>query len=89
MPAPNRPVHVLGASHRRPFMSPSSAALVVCPMTRRSRPLTDCAACPLCQGMLVGPDPYVLCAAPARGAGRPHSAHRSLVFEEDWPDELG
>jgi hypothetical protein len=39
--------------------------------------------------MLVGPDLYVLCAAPARNAGRPHGAHRSLVFEENWPDEAG
>jgi hypothetical protein len=37
--------------------------------------------------MLVGPDPYVLCAAPARTAGRPRGAHRSLVFDEDWPEE--
>jgi len=89
MAAPNRPVHVLGASHRAPIHVAVISAMVVCPLTRRARSVTDCAACPLCQGMLVGPDPYVLCAAPARSAGRRHRAHRALVFEEDWPDEPG
>jgi hypothetical protein len=48
-----------------------------------------CSACAYFQGMLVGPDPCVLCAAPARRPPRPLAGRGrpSLIFEQDWPDD--
>jgi hypothetical protein len=88
MAVPAGPVNVLRAAHRAPIHVAVIRAMVVCPLTRRPRSLTDCAACPLCQGMLIGPDPCMLCAAPARSAGRRHRGHAHWSSRRTGPTNL-
>ena len=54
----------LGVGHRAPTQLAIAPSGVVCSVTRRLQPMLRCSACAYFQGMLVGPDPCVLCAAP-------------------------
>lgn len=79
----------LGMGHRTPAHLAIAPSGVVCALTRRLQPMLRCSACAYFQGMLVGPDPCVLCAAPARRPPRRLPSHRrpSLIFDQDWPDD--
>lgn len=80
---------LLGMGHRPPDRLAVVASDVICAITRRRQPMLRCSSCAHFQGMLVGPDPCVLCAAPTRGAARrtPRRRRSSLIFDEDWPDD--
>ncbi|HSI99247.1 MAG TPA: hypothetical protein VLA59_02555 [Patescibacteria group bacterium] len=79
----------LGVGHRAPFHLAIAATGVVCAMTRRLQPMLRCSSCTYFQGMLVGPDPCVLCAAPTSQPPRrvPRRGRPSLIFDQDWPDD--
>jgi hypothetical protein len=79
----------LGVRHRPPHLLPIVAADVICAITRRSQPMLRCSSCTHFQGMLVGPDPCVLCAAPTRPPRRRtrRRDRSSLFFDQDWPDD--
>ncbi|MGZ8474913.1 MAG: hypothetical protein ACXWWQ_01625 [Candidatus Limnocylindria bacterium] len=79
----------LGVGHRPPDRLAIVAAHVACPLTRRSQPMLRCSSCPHFEGMLVGPDLCVLCAAPARRAvwRTPRRRRTGLIFDQDWPDD--
>jgi hypothetical protein len=79
----------LGVGHRAPAHLAIVASGVTCAITGRPQPMLRCSSCAYFQGMLVGPDPCVLCAAPARGLGRRLRARsrRPLIFDQDWPDD--
>jgi hypothetical protein len=79
----------LGMGHRAPTHLAIAASGIVCAVTRRPQPMLRCSACAYFQGMLVGPDPCVLCAAPIHRPGRRAQRTRrsSLIFDQDWPDD--
>jgi hypothetical protein len=79
----------LGVGHRAPTQLAIAPSGVVCSVTRRLQPMLRCSACAYFQGMLVGPDPCVLCAAPIHRPGRRGQRPRrsSLIFDQDWPDD--
>lgn len=79
----------LGMGHRAPHHLPIGASGIVCAVTQRVHPMLRCAACAYFQGMLVGPDPCVLCAAPLRQSPRRGRRRRrsTLIFDQDWPEE--
>lgn len=79
----------LVVGHRPPGHIATVTSDVVCAITRRPQPMLRCSSCAYFQGMLVGPDPCVLCAAPSRGAARgtPRRRRSALIFDEDWPDD--
>lgn len=79
----------LDAGHRAPLHLAIVASGVTCAITGRPQPMLRCSSCAYFQGMLVGTDPCVLCAAPAprRGRRTPRRRRSSLIFDEDWPDE--
>jgi hypothetical protein len=60
----------LGVGHRPPDHLAIVASEVVCAITRRPQPMLRCSTCAYFQGMLVGPEPCVLCAAP-RAVSKP------------------
>jgi hypothetical protein len=79
----------LGMGHRAPSHLAIVASGVRCSITGRPQPMLRCSSCAYFQGMLVGPDPCVLCAAPAARRIRrtPRRRRSSLIFDQDWPDE--
>jgi hypothetical protein len=79
----------LGMGHRAPTHLAIAASGIVCAVTQRPQPMLRCSACAYFQGMLVGPDPCVLCAAPIHRPGRRAQRTRrsSLIFDQDWPDD--
>ena len=78
----------LGVGHRAPFHLAIVATSLICPITRRPQPMLRCSSCSYFQGMLVGPDPCVLCAAPTRpGRRQPPRRRSTLIFDQDWPDD--
>lgn len=79
----------LGVGHRPPGHLAIATSDVICLVTRSPQPMLRCSSCAYFQGMLVGPDPCVLCAAPTRGAARaaPRHGRSVLVFDEDCPDD--
>jgi hypothetical protein len=80
---------VLGAQHRRPIRVPIDRHEVTCPLTQRRQATHVCARCPFLQGSLEGPEPALLCGAPARRPRRRRPRRGRLVFDTDWPDEPG
>ena len=78
-----------GVGHRAPSKLAIDLSGVVCALTRRPQPMLRCSACGYFQGMLIGPDPCVLCAAPIHRPGRRalRSRRSSLAFDQDWPDD--
>jgi hypothetical protein len=81
---------VLGAQHRRPLRVPIDDQAVICPLTRREQAVLACVRCPYLQGSLEGPEPALLCAAPARRPRRGRLPRgRRLYFDRDWPEEPG
>ena len=78
----------LGVGHRSPSHLAIVASSLICPITHRSQPMLGCSSCAYFQGMLVGPDPCVLCAVPTRRPRRrPRGRSSRLIFDEDWPDD--
>ena len=78
---------LLGVGDRSPT-DLALASRLICPITRRPQPMLRCSSCRHFHGMLVGPDPCVLCAAPTRQPGsRTRSRRSTLIFDRDWPDD--
>lgn len=81
-------MRVIGTQHHRPLRVVVDRGAVVCPLTRRVQAVDVCGHCPHLQGTLEGPEPSLLCAAPARAAMGRRTRHIGrLVFDMDWPDD--
>lgn len=53
----------MGAQHRSPSRLAIAESGVTCAITQLCQPMLRCSGCPHFQGMLLGPDPWVLCTA--------------------------